>query len=173
MSGEEFERRYTGPIRSVLRKKGATWDQIEDTCQDVFIKCRHLGEAPPIPQVLNWAIHAYFTQLRKQGREERFRAQCLSRVQSKRRKGTPMPLDAGSERFDPASALEETELHSLLRLAVSALPPSLREVARLHTEGQSHKQIAHDLSITVLAVKLRFRRAKKALKNDLRRHYQD
>lgn len=177
MTGEDFERYYAGHIRFALRRSGAACDRVEETCQDVFLKCRHWEERyrrthPRVATVVKWAKRVHWSRLRKQQREEQFRAEYGSRAQSQRRQGAPMLFEE-SDKADPALAMEKRELLSLLRSAVDALPPSLRAVAKLRAEGLSHEQIARTLAITVGASKLRFLYARRELTNMLQRHFRD
>ena len=80
--------------------------------------------------------------------------------------------DQPSGHATPEEELDRTELRSDLDVALSSLPPSLREAFVMkHVEGRSYEEMADLLGTTVGALKMRVHRAREALQALLEEKY--
>ena len=147
-----------GPISASLRRWLRTDDKVDDALQITWMKvhnsrARYRRGAPVLPWVLTIARNVALDHLRSRVAKER----SLDDETARR-----IP-DADADPIN-WSAEDEQEVVAAVREAVSQLPPSSREVVRLHKlEGRSMAEVAEILGIKEGAARVRAHRGYKAL----------
>ena len=147
-----------GPITASLRRWLRTDDKVDDALQITWMKvhnsrARYRKGAPVLPWILTIARNVALDHLRSRAAKER----SLDEETARR-----IPDDDA----DPInwSAEDEQEVIAAVRDAVEQLPPSTREVVRMHKlEGRSMAEVAEILGIKEGAARVRAHRGYKAL----------
>ena len=167
MSPEEAViRRADMVLRESLRRRRLPPPLVDDLSQAALLKLlsyrRKKGALPPAVYNIELLGRSYVEQM---GRNEYY---SWSRRQGRRKEEElGSEFDAASRENDPAETAVENERSLLLHSAVSALPPSFRDVTRLHLEGRTEEQIAQEEGLPLGTVKSRLSRAKAKLKRHL------
>ncbi len=97
------------------------------------------------------------------------RNRCISHIAKAVKEPQKLELqpDLKSATPNPEQTLQEEQEYARLLAAVQSLPLQIKEVAILALEGLKYQEIALILGISVNAVTLRYKRAKKILKKVL------
>ena len=154
---EELFRQLKGPIASSLRRWLRTDDKIDDALQVTLMKihgsrARYRRGAPVLPWVLTIARNVALDHLRSRAAKER----SLDEEQAAR-----IPDESEDLRW---RAEDEKEVIAAVHAAIEELPPSSREVVRLHKiEGRPMSEVAEILGIKEGAARVRAHRGYKAL----------
>lgn len=147
-------------LKAPLRRTLARWlrepARVDDALQVTLLKihsnrARYRRGAAVLPWVLTIARHVALDDLRKDKRRPRsLDAEHLESI----------PAPAGPD----WSEADEREVIDAVRAAVAELPPSSREVVRMHKlEGRSMAEVAETLGIKEGAARVRAHRGYKAL----------
>lgn len=156
-----FDALYTAleqPMRASLRRWLRTEDRVDDAFQVAILKMhasreRYQRGAPVLPWAVTIARNVAVDMLRKTSRE--------TPLESEEAEALPAPTETWSQ-------TDEDEVVAAVRAAVDALPPTLREVVRLHKiEGKAMSEIAQQLGIKEGAARVRAHRGYKALVDQL------
>ena len=151
--------RYSDPLyRHALGMTGSP-DVAEDILQTSFIKAyHHLTE-------VRGRFDAWLFRIVANG--------CKDWLKNIRRSHLSYEEDDQPSGFaTPEEELDRTELRSDLDVALTSLPPSLREAFVMkHVEGRSYEEMADLLGTTVGALKMRVHRAREALQALLEEKY--
>src|SRR3954463_4343147 len=151
--------RYSDPLsRHALCMTGSP-DVAEDILQMSFIKAyQHLAE-------VRGRFDAWVFRIVANG--------CKDWLKNIRRSHLSYDEDDQPSGYaTPEEELDRTELRSDLDVALSSLPPSLREAFVMkHVEGRSYEEMADLLGTTVGALKMRVHRAREALQALLEEKY--
>ncbi|MEM1023951.1 MAG: RNA polymerase sigma factor [Myxococcota bacterium] len=148
-----IEPRIRGSLRKWLRSQA----DVEDALQTALLKVhrnRHLYQRgrPVLPWIMTIARHVALDELRRPHR--RGQGMEVSEMQQ-----IPAPPAA-----EPWAEEDTRAVIEAVREAVDGLPPSSREVVRMHKlEGRSMAEIAELLGIKEGAVRVRAHRGYKAL----------
>jgi len=142
-------------MRASLRRWLHTDDRVDDAFQQAVMKIhsardRYRRGAPVMPWALTIARNVAMDRLRIKKRE------------------APLEPEAAEAIPDPGppdwTEADENEVIAAVREAVETLPPSLREVVRLHKiEGKTMAEVATQLGIKEGAARVRAHRGYKAL----------
>ena len=141
-------------MRGSLRRWMRTDDRIDDAFQAAILKIhasreRYTRGAPVLPWAITIARNVAVDMLRKSNRETSLEPEAAEAL--------PAPVETWSQ-------ADEDEVVNAVRAAVDTLPPSLREVVRLHKiEGKSMAEIATQLGIKEGAARVRAHRGYKSL----------
>lgn len=154
---EAFERlvlRYQRRAYAVARASGCPVDGLEDLVQESFLQA--------------------FRGLPRLRSPEKFGAWFLNIVRNLARKELRRPdrirlqRDLDAEEATAADSLEAREIHDRLWAEVDRLPEETREAVFLYYyEGQSTKEVARALGVTVSTVKNRLQRGRDSLRRKL------
>ncbi len=142
-------------MRASLRRWLRTDDRVDDAFQQAVLKmhnarARYRRGAPVMPWALTIARNVAMDRLRTKKREAPLDAEAAESI--------PAPEESGWSEAD------ENEVVAAVREAVETLPPSLREVVRLHKiEGKAMAEVAAELGIKEGAARVRAHRGYKAL----------
>ncbi|MDB4917029.1 MAG: hypothetical protein JWM95_4673 [Gemmatimonadetes bacterium] len=151
--------RYSDPLyRHALCMTGSP-DVAEDILQLSFIKAyQHLAE-------VRGRFDAWCFRIVANG--------CKDWLKNIRRSHLSYEEDDQPSQFaTPEEELDRTELRTDLDIALTSLPPSLREAFVMkHVEGRSYEEMADLLGTTVGALKMRVHRAREALQALLEEKY--
>ncbi|MEL7371139.1 MAG: RNA polymerase sigma factor [Myxococcota bacterium] len=147
-----------GPMTASLRRWLRTDDKVDDALQITWMKVhnsrtRYRRGAPVLPWVLTIARNVALDHLR-------------SRVAKERSLDDETARRIPDDHADPIdwSAEDEQEVVAAVREAVEQLPPSSRDVVRMHKlEGRSMSEVAEILGIKEGAARVRAHRGYKAL----------
>lgn len=154
-------RRYNQRLFRVVRGIVGDAAEAEDVVQDAYLRAfvnlsGFRGESSVSTWLTRIAVHEGLARLR--GRR---RLVALAEPR-------PPQADDASAEADPQRRLEGHELRAALEAAVDALPSSLRTVFVLRElEGLSTDAVAQALELTAANVRVRFHRAKAALRDHL------
>jgi RNA polymerase sigma-70 factor (ECF subfamily) len=98
----------------------------------------------------------------------RIAARCTADAAKRRTAGDERPEDAPGGGPDPAAAARAAERSRAVRVAVSHLPPRLREPVLLHfSEGLTYREVSRTLGTGLGTVARRMRKALRLLKQTL------
>jgi RNA polymerase sigma-70 factor (ECF subfamily) len=158
----ELVRRHKRKIFSIVARYARNGDELEDVCQEVFIKVyqnlgTYRGDAPLEHWVSKIAVNACYDLLRKQGRT-----------------GEEVPFDAVVMSLkDPATEdIPGDKAWEILRQGLDRLRPDDRLVITLLSiEEMSVREISALTGWSETKVKVRAFRARKGLKNILEADY--
>ena len=145
-----------GPLRRTLSRWLKSPARVDDALQVTLLKIhvnrqRYRRGAAVLPWVLTIARHVALDDLRKDKRRPKSLDDELLEV---------LPAPEGPE----WSEADEREVIEAVRAAVAELPPSSREVVRMHKlEGRSMAEVAEALGIKEGAARVRAHRGYKAL----------
>lgn len=146
-----------GPISASLRRWLKTDDRIDDALQITLMKLhasreRYRRGAPVLPWVLTIARNVALDYLRSRvAKEKQLDEDAAARIPD------------GNAGID-WSEEDEKEVIAAVRAAIEELPPSSREVVRLHKlEGRPMAEVAEILGIKEGAARVRAHRGYKAL----------
>ena len=147
-----------GPLTASLRRWLRTDDKVEDALQITWMKVhnsrgRYRRGAPVLPWVLTIARNVALDYLRSRAAKERSLDEETARK---------IPDENANQVL--WSDEDEKEVVAAVRAAVEQLPPSAREVVRMHKlEGRSMAEVAETLGIKEGAARVRAHRGYKAL----------
>ena len=164
----DFERlldRYQGYICTLISRQLPA-EMVLDLAHEVFVEAyRSLPQYQQDKPLKNWlagiALHRCHDYWRRQYRRREIPASALSEDQQHW-----LETVAAGESRDNAFARErQQEILELLHLALADLPPKDRMVLVLvHLEGLSVKEVAAMLDWSIINVKVRAHRARKAMR---------
>lgn len=146
-------------LRASLRRWLRGDDRVDDALQETLIKIhvargRYRRGAPVIPWAVTIARNVALDRLRGNKRESSLDPEAAAALPA------PEP--------EPPPELAEAEIAEAVRAAIDALPPSLREVVRLHKlEGWSMAEVARELGVKEGAARVRAHRGYRALAAEL------
>jgi RNA polymerase sigma-70 factor (ECF subfamily) len=128
-----LHRHYYPVASSFLRKLGARPDEIEDACQDVFLRFfRHLGSFRGEAELKTWLFRLCVTEARRARRRRRIRGALAALL-----RGQPR------EEAVPAALRSEETIRALVERALDRMGPGHRLVFVLfEMEGLRGKQVA-------------------------------
>lgn len=154
---DELFRQLRGPLASSLRRWLRTDDKIDDALQITLMKvhnsrARYRRGAPVLPWVLTIARNVALDHLRSRASKDRsLDEEAAARI----------PDESEDLRW---RLEDEKEVIEAVRAAVEQLPPSSREVVRLHKiEGRPMSEVAEILGIKEGAARVRAHRGYKSL----------
>lgn len=161
---DELVRRFRPAVRLTARRFACDLEEIEDLCQETFL--RAFKALPRLEQPERFAawLHAIARNL---GLRER-------RNHTRRRERFPavdqlMLEKSAATDPSPAEAFEQCEAHRLVRAAVEALPAMYRAVVFLHYwEQMPLSRVAAYLGVPLSTVKWRLRYARERLRRELK-----
>lgn len=145
-------------VRASLRRWLRTSDRVDDAFQVAVLKIhasrdRYVRGAPVLPWAVTIARNVAVDMLRKSSRETPLDTEAAEAL--------PAPVETWSQ-------ADEDEVVGAVREAVETLPPSLREVVRLHKiEGKAMAEVAQLLGIKEGAARVRAHRGYKVLIEEL------
>lgn len=149
-------RRWQRPVARVLLRVVGDGDQVQDLCQDVFLRVylardRYREQGTFSTWLFQIAVNVARDALRRRGREW----QPLAEVD---------PVGEG-----PADlGCEQRELAAAVSRAVAGLPAPLREVLALrHDQGMNFEQMGRVLGVPASTLKSRFSAALHRLRDEL------
>lgn len=157
---QELVSRYQKQVFGICYRMIRQREEAEDLSQEVFIKAyRYLQQYNHEHKFSSWLLKIATNT-------------CIDAIRKKR--VDTMPLDDGintsQEDASAEKAFLQQEAHREIEMAISALPPDYRVAVLLyHQHGNSYQQIADSLNIPMSMVKNRLFRARKLLKNSLKR----
>ena len=160
---EEIVRRTYADTYTLAFRLTGNADDARDVVQETYLRAhRSIGRFRGDAQFSTW-LH-------------RITANCASTFLGRRtrHRHDPLPDDSAivdrRPQTDPAQRLDLGDLRSQLVDALRSLPPKLRSVVVLRDiYDLSHDAIAEELGITTAAAKVRLHRARKGLREILRR----
>jgi RNA polymerase sigma-70 factor, ECF subfamily len=168
--GELYERHRSKTYRIVfriLRNRQDSEDAVQRAFQRAFINLHKFrGESTFSTWITRIAMNEALMLLR-----QRRKMIPLSTTSNETTEAVPA-LDLRDEHPTPERALAETELHTIVRGAISRLRLSLRSVVVLHElQGLSSVETAQRLGLSVGAVKARLFHARRHLRQRLEREH--
>lgn len=159
MNRDDLVLRHDATIRKVLRSRTADPHRAADFLQDTFLKLvrfqRQTDQVAGEGLAVTVASQLYASWRRKDHRE--------------------LELHCGADHCardaDPALAAELKEQAEIVASFIEALSPLDRDIVKLRiVEGWDHSRIAREINRSTNAVKKRFSRAMKALKQRAQQH---
>jgi RNA polymerase sigma-70 factor (ECF subfamily) len=149
--------RYRRAAYAVAYSVTGRHEDAEDAAQESFlVALQRLEECRSPERFAGWMMTIV-----------RNRARNLVRRESLR-ETDPVPLSASTRAPNPDRETERSELQSVLRDALGALPETQREIVLLHDlEGWKHREIADRLAIPSGTVRSHLHFARKALREAL------
>jgi RNA polymerase sigma-70 factor, ECF subfamily len=161
---DELVRRFRPAVRLTARRFASDSEEIEDLCQETFL--RAFQALPRLEQPERFAawLHAIARNLAL--REWR----NVTRDRARSAALDPLSLEeAIAPDPSPAEAFEQCEAQRLVQAAVEALPAPYREVVHLHYwEGMPLSRVAAYLSVPLSTAKWRLRYARERLRRELK-----
>lgn len=154
----ELVRRHQGALyRHALGMVGYP-DAAADLVQDSFVKAyTSLAHCQDPARYGAWVFRI-------------LRNRCLDHLKDLRQQTVPIQESTAytSERDDPESQMERTEMRVAITNALASLPDGQREAFLLkHVDGRSYEEMADMLGASVSALKMRVMRAREALQQQL------
>ena len=155
---DELVRRWQGPLDRVLRRMSVPHSDVDDLCQDVFLRIlRARDRYRPIGTFSTWIYGIALNLARDRARRGRRRFQ---------------PLDEHPASADP-SAIDSAgrqEIAGRVQAALNAMPAELREILVLkHFGNLTFAQVAEITGDPVSTVKSRMQVGLQRLRTELRR----
>ena len=155
---DELVRRWQGPLDRVLRRLSVATNDVDDLCQDVFLRIlRARDRYRPIGTFSTWIYAIALNVARDRARRDRRRFQ---------------PLEEHPASADP-SAIDDIgrqEIAWQVQDALNALPAEMREILVLkHFGNLTFAQVAEITGDAVSTVKSRMQVALQRLRAELRR----
>ncbi|KUK14201.1 MAG: sigma-70 family RNA polymerase sigma factor [Synergistetes bacterium] len=146
--------RYQGFLKSVVLSLASSYDEAEELFQESLWKLyKSLGTYRPEYPFRSWLRKIVLTTFLSMKRKSR-KSVSIEELS-----------DNGREIGDNGSYEEEIDLESALKEALSKLPKETRAIIYLRfKEGLTHEEIARELGMSVEAVRKRFSRALKDLR---------
>jgi RNA polymerase sigma-70 factor, ECF subfamily len=140
--------------------------EAEDAAQEAFLKAyRNLARFRSEARFSTWLISIVLNEAR--GRLRRTKPALTDSLDDDR-EGSVTPAQLTDWREIPSQSLERTEVRTLIRRALLALPLPYREVFILReVEDRSVQETAEALGITQASVKMRLHRARLMLQKQL------
>jgi RNA polymerase sigma-70 factor, ECF subfamily len=132
-AARELYRLYTPVAAAFLRKLGTRPDEIEDTCQDVFLQFfRHLPGFRGEAELKTWLYRLCITEARRVRQRRKIGAALAAALRN----------EPPSHAVAPAFRSDAT-IHALVRHALGRMEPEQRLVFMLfEIEGYTGKQVA-------------------------------
>jgi len=164
---ERIVARFRGPLTAyataLLRDRGHAEDAVQEAFAHAFRNLRRLRH----PGALRPWLYAILEN------------RALSAWRHRRRRRTYLMGDGHAvadgahggigEEAEPAAPAEPAPEHLAVRAALEAMPAGYRDaLSRHYVEGQSTRQLARDLGLTLNNAKVRLFRARNALRRELR-----
>ncbi|MBW3552910.1 MAG: RNA polymerase sigma factor [Gemmatimonadetes bacterium] len=137
---------------------GGDGDLAADVVQDAFLRAYQKLATCSRPEAFGgWVYRAV-------------RNRCYDELRAARRRGSDLSEVAGlASHHDPAADLERDHLRSLIRRALDALTPPLREAFVMkHVDGLSYDEMQDATGVARSALKMRVKRAREELETRLR-----
>lgn len=140
--------------------------EAEDAAQEAFLKAyRNLARFRSEARFSTWLISIVLNEAR--GRLRRTQSALTDSLDDDR-EGDVTPMQLTDWREIPSQALERSEIRTLIRRALLALPITYREVFILREiEQRNVQETAESLGITQASVKMRLHRARLMLQKQL------
>lgn len=161
-------------IESVLHRYSDDPEMARDLVQEtLFQALRSLPDFRGDAKLTTWlhsiAKNVALTRHRESQRYSYLEEETLEHVQATSRSGTPAsPIDS------PAQSTERDQENGLLYEAMGELSDSYREIIRLRDlEERPTKEVADELGLTRVNVRVRLHRARKALRETLESRFED
>lgn len=159
-SFQELVSRYQKPVFGICYRMMRQREEAEDLSQEVFIKAyRYLGQYNHEHKFASWILKIATNT-------------CIDAIRKKRVETLPLDEEIKTNQEDVSAekAFLQEEAHREIEAAIGSLPPDYRMVVLLyHHHGQSYQQIADQLEIPMSMVKNRLFRARKMLKESLKK----
>ncbi|SMP67259.1 RNA polymerase sigma factor [Anoxynatronum buryatiense] len=157
---QELVSRYQKPVFGICYRMMRQREEAEDLSQEVFIKAyRYLGQYNHEHKFSSWILKIATNT-------------CIDAIRKKRVDTLPLDEEIKTNQEDVSAerAFLQEEAHREIEAAIGSLPPDYRIVVLLyHHQGQSYQQIADQLEIPMSMVKNRLFRARKMLKESLKK----
>jgi RNA polymerase sigma-70 factor (ECF subfamily) len=172
-------------IAAVLDGDAAAFGRLVERYQVAYVRyaTRMLSDRALAEDLVQASFVAAYEKLEACENPERFPAWCFQIVRNRchdhlrspeSRSQGPDPLRSiPSPRADPAVSAERAELRRAIGIALQDLSPLLREAFLLyHAESLTYPEMARRLGASESAVKMRVKRAREALQEELS-HWSD
>lgn len=155
-------------IEAVLRRYSSDAEVARDLVQETFFQAlRSLPDFRGDSKITTWlhsiAKNVALARYRKDKRHSLLEEETLEHVRA-----TSSPGNPPSSYPDPVEGAEREQEHGILYEAMEELSDSYREIIRLRDlEEKSTKEVAEDLGLTRVNVRVRLHRARAALEEAL------
>jgi len=164
---EQIVREYHGKIFNFLYYMLSDREEAADLTQDVFVRAyaaftTFRGEAGVYTWLSRIARNLAINRAKRLQRERRAHSMSLEE-----QSGDAVELPA-SDQPAPGAALESEEAQQIVRTALNALPPDLKELIVLRDiQGFSYEEMCEIMGCSLQALKSRLFRARGALRQRL------
>jgi RNA polymerase sigma-70 factor (ECF subfamily) len=163
---EALVRRHQGPLFNFCLRMLGQSEDAADVAQETFVQLySHLGRLNAGEPIAPWLFRVA-------------RNRCIDVIRRRRTvplgavdesADTSLPLEPADDEPLPDELAERADLQRLLSSAIAALPPAYAEVVALRYAGdRSFAEIAQILACDEGAARVRFHRAKRLLRRQLR-----
>jgi len=169
---KQLVQRHQRLVTGIIFRYTGNHPEIEDLAQDIFLKIykaspRYVPRARFKTWLYKIVAHHCFNYFRGQKR----RSFVTSYNQSLPEDDNPPLHDAEAQKKQPEHLLQQQELHTALKVALSELPDRQRMALILHRfEDLSYREIASVLGCSLSAVESLLFRAMSTLKEKLHSH---
>jgi RNA polymerase sigma-70 factor (ECF subfamily) len=161
-------------IEAVLRRYSADTDVARDLLQETFFQAlRSLPDFRGDSKLTTW-LHSIAKNVALARYRKDKRRSCLKEETLEHVRATSSPGDPPSSYTDPATGAEREQENGFLYEAMGELSDSYREIIRLRDlEEKSTKEVAEDLGLTRVNVRVRLHRARTALREVLESRFDE
>ena len=170
---EELVARYDRKVFGIAYHIIHNFDDAQDVVQETFIKVfQNLGQFRADSKFSTWLYRIVVNQSLMELRKHRRKAPVAIELSLDSDEEGRLPIDFSDWRPNPEQQYKESEQRDLLTRLLMDLRPALRVVFVMHDiEGQSLRETAEALSLTLSAVKTRSLRARLYLRERLNTHF--
>ena len=165
----QLVQKHQGTVTGIIYRYTGNHNEVEDLAQDIFLKIYKAANSyVPRAQFKTWLYKVVANHCLNFFRSQKRKAFITSLDQSSSEEYNPHIQRTDSQKEQPEIILQQQELHTALKSALSELPERQRMAIILHRfEGLSYKEIATIMGSSLSAVKSLIFRAMNNLKEKL------
>lgn len=173
---EELYRRHYRPVVAFFMRRGFPPEDSRDLAQDTFLRVyknmeEFRGESSFETWLFQIAGNLYKNRLRSQGAQKR----DAQEVPLETPEGEEVADRSGDRKEDdPLGSMLAEERERVLRTALQALPPQMRQAVLLRVDRDlKYREIADLMSVSIETVKAHLYQARQQLRNRLADYFRD
>jgi len=169
---KQLVQKHQRTVTGIIYRYTGNHNEVEDLAQDIFIKIyKAANNYVPRAQFKTWLYKVVTNHCFNFFRSQKRRAFITSLDQSSSEEYNPHIQRTDAQKEQPELILQQQELHTALKSALSELPERQRMAIILHRfEGLSYKEIAKILGCSLSSVESLIFRAMCSLKEKLGPH---
>ncbi|MDX1777897.1 MAG: RNA polymerase sigma factor, partial [Thermodesulfobacteriota bacterium] len=166
---KELIKKHQGTVTGIIYRYTGNHNEVEDLAQDIFLKIYKAADSyVPRAQFKTWLYKVVANHCLNFFRSQKRKAFITSLDQSVSEDQNPHIQRTDAQKEQPEILLQQQELQTALKKALSELPERQRMAIILHRfEGLSYKEVADTLGSSLSAVESLIFRAMNNLKETL------